>query len=104
MIGQRGGWGRADAGHRGPRPQETGRPHFADKIGGLSFAPDGRRLAVMTFDDDLDTELDILTLDLLVDDPPNPVPPPKRIATNVGGVHWDGDRLLATRPTGPNSS
>ena len=84
VIGRVEGGGAQTLATAKPAPHEAGRPHFANTIGGLSFAPDGRRLAVVTYDDELNTALDILTLDLLVDDPPNPVPAPKRVATNVG--------------------
>ena len=55
MIGRVEGGGAQTLATAGSVPQESGRPHFADKIGGLSFAPDGRRLAVSTFDDDART-------------------------------------------------
>ena len=103
VIGRVEGGGAQTLATAKPAPHEAGRPHFANTIGGLSFAPDGRRLAVVTYDDELNTALDILTLDLLVEDPPNPVPAVKRVATNVGSVHWDGNRILASRKSGPDS-
>ena len=103
VIGQVEGGGALTLATAGKAPHEAGRPHLAGTISGLSFSPDGRRLAVSTFDDDLKVTTDVLTLDLLVDDPPNPVPPPHRLSNNAGGVHWDGDRILATQKSGADS-
>ena len=46
----------------------------------------------------------VLTLDLLVDDPPDPVPAPHVLASGAAVSIWDGNRILATRPTGPDST
>jgi len=86
--------------------REAGRPHLAGRIGGVMFSPDGRRLAVSTFDPltgDL-TDTVVLTLDLLVDDPPDPVPAPHVLTSGAAVSNWDGNRILLTRPTGQDST
>ena len=103
VIGEVEGGGALTLATAGDAPHEAGRPHLDGTISGLSFAPDGRRLAVSTFDDDLNVKTEVLTLDLLVDNPPKPVPPPRRLSGNVSGMHWDGNRILASQKSGPES-
>ena len=90
----------------GDVPREAGRPHLAGRIGGSCSRPTGagspsRPSSALTGDL---TDTDVLTLDLLVDDPPDPVPAPHVLTSGAAVCNWDGNRMLLTRPTGQDSA